>query len=55
VKNTYVRLGGMEWGVPTAPAELGATSEVPCPGFRELLHQLYGDHLFDGESESYLH
>lgn len=40
--------------MPTAPVELGATSEALYPGFRELLHQLYGDYLFDDESESHL-
>ena len=41
-------------GIPTAPAELGAMSEAPCPGFCELLHLLDGDHLFDNESDCYL-
>lgn len=49
-----VRLGGMGWGVPNAPAELGAASEAPYPGFHELLHQLSGDHLFDGEADDHL-
>jgi hypothetical protein len=54
VKNTYVRLEGMGWGVSNAPAELAVASEAPYPGFHELLHQLSGDHLFDGEADDHL-
>jgi len=54
VKNTYVRLGGMGVGVPTAPAELRATSEAPSPGSCDLLHQLDGDHLFGDECDCHL-